>query len=94
MEHLKREHNLLAHAVQGPSFALGLGVSTGASFYHLHQFTFAATAARRRTRLHHQGGCLRFTELFENNGFLDVSSHLYKRVCPSVGPSVRWLVGR
>ena len=24
--------------------------------------------------------------------FLDASSHLYKRVCPSVGPSVGWLV--
>ena len=26
--------------------------------------------------------------------FLDAFSHLYKRVCPSVGPSVRPLVGR
>ena len=26
--------------------------------------------------------------------FLDASLHLYKRVCPSVGPSVRWLVRR
>ena len=26
--------------------------------------------------------------------FLDASSHLYKRVCPSVGPSVRRSVGR
>ena len=26
------------------------------------------------------------------NAFLDASSHLYKRVCPSVGPSVRPLV--
>ena len=25
--------------------------------------------------------------------FLDASSHLYKRVCPSVGPSVRWSFG-
>ena len=24
--------------------------------------------------------------------FLDASSHLYKRVCPSVGPSIRWSV--
>ena len=27
-----------------------------------------------------------------NSIFLDASSHLYKRVCPSVGPSVRWSV--
>ena len=26
--------------------------------------------------------------------FLYVSSHLYKRVCPSIGPSVRQSVGR
>ena len=26
--------------------------------------------------------------------FLDASSHLYKRPCPSVGPSIRPLVGR
>ena len=26
--------------------------------------------------------------------FLDASTHLYKRVCPSVGPSVRRLVRR
>ena len=26
--------------------------------------------------------------------FLDASTHLYKRVCPSVGQSVGWSVGR
>jgi len=26
--------------------------------------------------------------------FLDASSHLYNRVCPSVGRSVGWSVGR
>ena len=27
------------------------------------------------------------------NLFLDASTYLYKRLCPSVGPSVGWLVG-
>ena len=31
----------------------------------------------------------RFSLLFSLVPFLDASSHLYKRVCPSVGPSVR-----
>ena len=43
----------------------------------------------------------RITDCYRSGGtmsFLDASSHLYVRVCPSVGPSVRrsvgWLVGR
>ena len=30
----------------------------------------------------------------QQTSFLDASSHLYKRVCQSVRPSVGWLVGR
>ena len=36
--------------------------------------------------------CLKCMEFYPVQ-FLDASSHLYKRVCPSVGPSVRWSVG-
>ena len=32
------------------------------------------------------------TAAAEFTSFLDASTHLYKRVCPSVGPSVGWLV--
>ena len=38
--------------------------------------------------------CLRlqFTSILHSLSFLDASSHLYKRLCLSVHPSVRWLV--
>ena len=36
------------------------------------------------------GGWATYFIIFQ---FLDASSHLYKRVCPSVGPSVRPSVG-
>ena len=32
------------------------------------------------------------SKIKEKNSFLDASSHLYNRVCPSVRPSVRWSV--
>ena len=34
---------------------------------------------------------VRFSKIFDE--FLDASTHLYKRVCPCVGPSVRQFVG-
>ena len=41
-----------------------------------------------RERHRSRGACQTFTPLF-----LDASSHLYKRVCSSVGPSVRRFIG-
>ena len=38
-------------------------------------------------------GEFHFRHAISQNGFLDAFSHLYKRVCPSVGPSVRPSVG-